>query len=218
MVEDAAEAVEVAPSRRGTRTTPIPECIKPERMHRPSRSRKVEPEPEPEPEPAPAKKAKAGFSAKLFESLASVGGFYGGSAQVEPVIPVVPFEEDQAAEAYGADEPIEPPVGEDERVEAAVAEDEPVEPPVADDEPEAPIAEDEPEAPPVVTEEPVAPEQIEQFVDGSVEGPMHSKSADVQAKADEARQAKLRSKRRSMRGSARLTISRSMPRKTPRTI
>ena len=194
-VEDAPEPVEAGPEvAEEPGQPPIPECIKPGMQAPAEPVAEVEPEPEPEPERAKKTKAKAGFSAKLFESLASVGGFYGGNAQAEPVIPVVPFEEEEPAEPpLAAEEPIEPPAAEDELVEPPVAEDEPVEPPVADDEPEAPIAEDEPEAPPVVTEEPVAPEQIEQFVDGSVEGPMHSKLADVQAKADEARQAKLRS-------------------------
>ena len=219
MAEVEAEAVEVAPQvAEEPAHPPIPECIKPEKDALAEPVAEVEPEPEPEPEPAPAKKAKAGFSAKLFESLASVGGFYGGSAQVEPVIPVVPFEEDQAAEAYGADEPIEPPVAEDEPIEAAVVEDEPVEAPIVEDEPvEAPVVEDKPAEtvvveedviePPVAdyepTEPPVAFEEVafeepgeavqaEEF-DGPMERPMHGMLAEIQAKADEARQAKLRS-------------------------
>ena len=161
---------------------PIPECIKP-----------VEPvaemEPEPEPEPVKKTKAKAGFSAKLFESLASVGGFYGGSAQVDPVIPVVPFEEDEAAEEPVAEvEPIETPVVEDEPVEAAVVEEDVIEPTVADYEPtEPPLAFEE-----VAFEESGEPVQAERF-DGPMERPMHGMLAEIQAKADEARQAKLRS-------------------------
>jgi hypothetical protein len=166
--EPVAEVVEPEPE-------PVAEVFEPEPEPEPEFQPEPEfrPEPEFEAKPAKATKAKAGFSAKLFESLASVGGFYGGSAQAEPVIPVVPFEE-------------EPPVLE-EVAEPTVAEDE-VEPPVTEEAVEPAIAEKGIE-PPVVAEEPAEPETKFE----GVEGPMHSKLAEVQAKADEARQAKLRS-------------------------
>ena len=199
-IVEVAEPVEAEPEVADEPAQPpIPECIKPEEQA----SAEPVAEVEPEPEPAKKTKAKAGFSAKLFESLASVGGFYGGSAQVEPVIPVVPFEEEDLVEPPVAeDEPVEPPVAEDEPIEAPVVEDEPTEAPVAEDEPveapvveedviEPPVADYEPE-PPVAVEEPVEPVQAA-ILDESAEGPMQNRLADVQAKADEARQAKLRS-------------------------
>ena len=173
---------------------PIPECIKPETQEPVEPVAEMEPEPEPEPEPVKKTKAKAGFSAKLFESLASVGGFYGGSAQVEPVIPVVPFEEDEAAERSRLPRlsrsrlPLwrmsrsRLPVVEDEPVEAAVVEEDVIEPTVADYEPtEPPVAFEE-----VAFEESGEPVQAEQF-DGPMERPMHGMLAEIQAKADEAR-------------------------------
>ena len=130
-IEDPAETVEAAieiPRSPRTRNSG---------MHQAGDQAPAEPvaEFEPEPEPAKKTKAKAGFSAKLFESLASVGGFYGGNAQAEPVIPVVPFEDEEV---------VEPPVAEDAPVEPPIAEDEPVEPPVAEDEHmEQPVTEEE---------------------------------------------------------------------------
>ena len=56
----------------------------------------LEPEPEPEPEPAPP---RAGFSTKMFEGLASVGGFYGKVAKAIPAMTAPP-------EQFWADEPI----------------------------------------------------------------------------------------------------------------
>ena len=191
VIEAAPEVVEAAPEvAEEPAHPPIPECIKPEREALDEPVAEIEPEPE----PAPAKKAKAGFSAKLFESLASVGGFYGGSAQVEPVIPVVPFEEEELVEPPVAeDAPIEAPVAENESIEAPVAEDEPIEAPVVEEDViEPPVADYEPTEPPVAFEEPGEPVQAEQF-EGSVEGAMHGMLAEIQAKADEARQAKLRS-------------------------
>jgi len=199
-IVEVAEPVEAEPEvAEEPAQPPIPECIKPEEQA----SAEPVAEVEPEPEPAKKTKAKAGFSAKLFESLASVGGFYGGSAQVEPVIPVVPFEEEELVEQPVAeDEPVEPPVAEDEPVEAPVAEDEPVEAPVVDDEPvEAPVVEEDVIEPPVADYEPEPPVAVEEpgdpvqaaILDESAEGPMQGKLADVQTKADEARQAKLRS-------------------------
>ena len=57
-----------------------------------------EPEPYaawPEPAPAPARAPKAGFSAKLLDGLANVGGFYGRNVQVEPELPDVPVTADE---------------------------------------------------------------------------------------------------------------------------
>jgi hypothetical protein len=161
-VEEEPEAVEEVAEPVQAATEPVAEVIEPE-PELVTLAQVVEPGPEVEPAAPKAIKTKAGFSAKLFESLASVGGFYGGTAQAEPVIPVVPFEDEEQAE--------EP-----------VAEQEMIEPPVAVEEVIAPVA----------AEQLAEPEPAQEF-DASTEGSMQSKLADVQAKADEARQAKLRS-------------------------
>lgn len=133
----------------------------------------------PEPEPAqdetpPARVSKPSFSAKFIESLASVGGFYGKTVEVEPELPPVLSSEEESSqpaemEPVVTDEPEEPDVA-DEPDEPAGAEN--VNAPVADDEP----------AEPIVPNEPVS----------TLEGSMQSKLTEVRAKADEARQAKLR--------------------------
>ncbi len=97
--------------------------------------------------------------------------------------------EDEPVEApIVEDEPVEAPVVEDKPAETVVVEEDVIEPPVADYEPtEPPVAFEE-----VAFEEPGEAVQTEQF-DGPMERPMHGMLAEIQAKADEARQAKLRS-------------------------
>ena len=67
-----------------------------------------EPEPEPEPEPVPA---KVGFSSKLLDGLASVGGFYGRSTPVpeeEPRDEIVAFDEPGSGDAFEPEQEPEP--------------------------------------------------------------------------------------------------------------
>jgi len=164
-----------------------------------------EPEYEPDPEPAPAaSRGKPGFSAKFFESLASVGGFYGKNVAVEPNLPPIEFEEEEPFEPV-VDEQPGPLVEEEpepapavEEQPAAIVEEEPVE--IVEDAPvaeEAPAAEEEPVAVKVPTEpeiELVAETPAETISPPSAtsEGTLNSKLTEVRAKADEARQAKLR--------------------------
>lgn len=124
-------------------------------------------------EPAASAVAKAapGFS-KLLDSIAGLTGFYGSQpVKVEPVIDASPEADDQPVEV---EEPVEEPAAE-EPAEEIVAE-EPVE--------EAPAPE------PVAADKP-AKKTAEQPTRAS-EGSLQSKLADVRAKADEARMAKLR--------------------------
>ena len=128
---------------------------------------------EPVDEPAASAVAKAapGFS-KLLDSIAGLTGFYGSQpVKVEPVIDASRETDDEPVEA---EEPIEEPVAE-APAEEIVAE-EPVE--------EAPAPE------PVAADKPAkktAPQPTR-----ASEGSLQSKLADVRAKADEARMAKLR--------------------------
>ena len=152
-------------------------------------------EPAAKPQKAQAK-ASPGFS-KLFDSLAGLTGFHAQSVKVEPVLPeAAPAEEPRAEEA---DEPeaVEPEAVEDEIVEDVPAEPETVEaeaPEESVEEPEEPVAvDDEPEV-----EEPVAARKEAEPADqteqpsGETEGPLQDKLKEVRARADEARQAKLR--------------------------
>ena len=144
----------------------------------------VEPEAEPvgaifEPEPAdlvsdaPAEPApKAGFS-KLLDNLAGLTGFYGSGYKFEPL---------PAAQADEPPEAVEEPAVQTSPDEPAEAEDEP--PVEAVDEPavEGPIIEQPPIQEPATKHEPAE----------VMEGTLQSKLTEVRAKADEARQAKLR--------------------------
>ena len=104
VVEPAADAV--APIVEEISEMPEPE---PEPEHEPESDPEPEPvavldpDPDPEPslesEPEPAPPAKAGFSTKMFESLANVGGFYGKVARAIPAIAPAP-------EALVDDEPL----------------------------------------------------------------------------------------------------------------
>ncbi|NUR45673.1 MAG: hypothetical protein HOP91_05895 [Sphingomonas sp.] len=138
--------------------------------------------------PAPkAQKSAPGFS-KLFDSLAGLTGFHAQSVKVEPVI------EEPAAEEAVEEEPVEeaaaeePEVAEEAEVEEAVEPEPEPEPVEAEAEVEdEPVAEAEPAKP----AEEVKPRKAEQPSSKS-EGPLQDKLTDVRAKADEARQAKLR--------------------------
>ena len=154
--EEAVDIIEEAVEPEGEAIEA--EAAEPETVIEPE----IAPEPELEPEPeasAPAASAgKAGFSARFFESLANVKGFYGSPTEVELDLDTVEFETNEPVEADATDEP-------DETDEPAALE-ESVEP----DQPSDPT--------PITVSTP--------------EGALHSKLTDVRAKADEARQAKLR--------------------------
>ena len=124
---------------------------------------------------------KAGFSGKFFEALASVGGFYGKPVEIELDHETVslemgeihddPWDSGETPEAIvePASEPVEATVEQASAVSHSAEE-------LAD---EVVTAEE-----PKVT---VPPQSI-----ATLEGSLHSKLSEVRAKADEARQAKLR--------------------------
>ena len=135
---------------------------------------------EDEPAPRPA-------FAKLFDKLTGGGGYYGRSVKFEAEEEEPPV---TAPEAVIEDEPIEP-VAELEEVVEDVVEPEPVaeaEPPVAVvAEPESPV--------PPAEEELVLEDTPDSSLGASspaLEGSLQSKLAEVRAKADEARMAKLK--------------------------
>jgi hypothetical protein len=154
--------------------------------------------------PDSAARAKPGFS-KLLDNLAGLTGFYGHGYTVEPGAPSGhPVEDGPGAEEQVANEPVAEPVPEESET---APEPEPVsyEPGKAVEEPpqaevvEEPAAEASPAAEePSVAEEPLeltappATVQIEDVAPVASEGPLKNKLADVRAKADEARAAKLR--------------------------
>ena len=131
-------------------------------------------EPQPDyaesPDLPPAGERRPGFS-KLLDTIASVGGFYGNVVQMDPKLPSSPSDEAEAAEPVEA-------VEQKEDVEA-VAEADPVE-----------VAEPAAEIEPAAEAEPAKPTK---HSSSASEGTMQTKLADVRAKADEARMAKLRS-------------------------
>jgi hypothetical protein len=148
-----------------------------------------EEEPIDETEDAPARN-RPGFS-KLLDNLVGLTGFYGHGYKVDPTIPGAP---DDQAPMDATDEPApatveEPPAETAAAPEpAAEPENEPVaalgQEPEPAAEPAAEQASDEPAAEPA---EPAAYQSAP-----SVEGSLQTKLADVRAKADEARQAKLK--------------------------
>jgi hypothetical protein len=116
-------------------------------------------------EPEPTADGKPGFSAKLIQGLTSVG-FYGKLVEVEPELPSAPFAEDEPETMAEPED---------------VVTDEPEEAP----EPESAAPEE-----PVAAQEDAIPEPE---IHSATEGALQDRLADVRAKADEARQAKLRS-------------------------
>jgi hypothetical protein len=171
-------------------------------------SAEIEPEPESLAED-PAPKAAPGFS-KLLEGVANLAGFYGQGVKADPVVNVElsTDETDVASQATDPDPP-----------EAAAVELEAVEPEASQTEPFELEAVDQPNEESVAVEPldlelPPNPDEheVEQTVDESVdeqpadeaqeenaseqapvmEGTLQKKLAEVQAKADEAREAQLR--------------------------
>jgi hypothetical protein len=167
---------------------PIPDCIKPQSAEPfavPSGALDDDADAQEEAEAASreprSSHGRPGFSAKFFESLANVGGFYGKNVAAEPTLPPL-SETDDVEEA----QPVIQKAVEEETVEAnePVADEPTSEGPAAEEicpEPEA-----ETEFEPVAEEPPISPPSP------SSEGNLNSKLTDVRAKADEARQAKLR--------------------------
>jgi len=122
-----------------------------------------------EPVAAAVAKAAPGFS-KLFDSLAGLTGFYAQGVKVEPVVPA----DDKPAKRAKAEEPA---------VEEYVAESSPEEPDAKAERQEEPAEQPVDEAP--------AKSQSKQPTRAS-EGLLQTKLQEVRAKADEARQARLR--------------------------
>ena len=159
---------------------------------------------------------RAGFS-KLLEGFANLTGFYGQSVNIDPAVPIEePVEEMAAEEPHVVEEqPVEPdavehqeaaiePLAASEPV-AEIPEEAALEEPAA--EPEAneraldDIAPDDSAEPSTETAEPPAPEIAEASAPEpetipqaapAMEGSLKSKLDEVQAKADEAREAQLR--------------------------
>ena len=145
-------------------------------------------------EPDEPGKAKPGFS-KLFDNLVGLTGFYGHGYKVDEADVSGHIEEQASAE----------PAHEEPTAQIPEVEEEPaaVEEPVVEESPdpvEEPLAEEvtEVEEPEIIEQlEPVAEEApakeiADQPAPVSLEGPLKNKLSDVRAKADEARQAKLR--------------------------
>jgi hypothetical protein len=123
---------------------------------------------EAQPEPTMAEKVPApGFSAKFFESLARVGGFYG-----TPV--------DMNMDAFGVVAPDE--------AEEPSADDPPVEEAVADEAETNEV----PPGEPATAEAELVPDEPAIEITSTLEASLETKLTEVRAKADEARQAKLR--------------------------
>jgi hypothetical protein len=153
----------------------------------------TEPEPETVASPPSESAGKAGFSKKFFESLANVGGFYGRPTGIELDPDTVQFETNELPESEFAEEP--------EVAAEASEEPESAPEPEGDEAPaeaEEPLELDEPETDmpaeatlPPEAEEPAEPAALEPSIQ-TPEGALQNKLTDVRAKADEARQAKLR--------------------------
>ena len=154
-----------------------------------------------------AKPKRPGFSAKIFDALAGVEGFYGNIVKMDPKLPSAEDEDELEPETEPAaafEEEIAPepePVAEAELEEEAPLEtalEDEVEP---EPEPEA-VAEEVVEEP--AREEEIAEGPAEESVEAiakepvvvstsAPEGTLQSKLAEVRSKADEARMAKIRS-------------------------
>jgi hypothetical protein len=129
---------------------------------------------------APADSIKPTISEKFFEKLANIGGFYGRPVEIELDPETVSLETWEAEDAAPDQLPVAElaPADEQAAAEDAAAEDE-----LASTD-EAPVAEEEPR----LSEEPLTDEPNA----APLEETLESKLTDVRAKADEARQAKLR--------------------------
>jgi len=151
--------------------------------------------------------ARPKFSARFFETLANVGGFHGRPVKVELDPSTVSLETWEGEDPVQPEEPVEAedviPAEEPAPVEEVELEDPaPIEEIAAVEEPAtvdqieepAPIEDSAPAVEPAPIEEPTPAEKPAQTIPtpSAVEGNLQSKLTDVRAKADEARQAKLR--------------------------
>jgi hypothetical protein len=189
--EEAAEPAAELVEESAELEEPQAEVVEPE-------AEVLESEPEPAPEPE-AKPRRPGFSAKIFDALAGVEGFYGNIVKMDPKLPskedeLQPepkavkqeAEPEASAEPEVASEP-EPEVEAEEAFEEEMAPEAVVEEVIED-----PIHEEE------IAEEPVE-ESVEAIAKDPVvvtsgpEGTLQNKLAEVRSKADEARMAKIRS-------------------------
>ncbi|HEX6740930.1 MAG TPA: hypothetical protein VF079_03935 [Sphingomicrobium sp.] len=154
-------------------------------------------EPEDGEEHDPDGKSRPGFS-KLFDNLVGLTGFYGHGYKVDPTIPDgAPGQAEPVAEAPA--DPVEAPPAEeasaDELPADEAAAEEPAEPAAEAEQTVAgptvaePIAAEESAEPDALAEEPASEQPFPAPV---LEGPLQTKLTEVRAKADEARQAKLR--------------------------
>ena len=141
---------------------------------------------------------KPTISEKFFEKLANIGGFYGRPVEIEldpDTVSLETWEADEPApetpelaeEPTAADEPAEEFDGPIEE-EAPASVEELTESEEVAEQVEAPVAEEAPES----SEEPQAVEPATNEPSAELEGTLESKLTEVRAKADEARQAKLR--------------------------
>jgi len=189
------EAVEPEPE-------PAAEIVEAEPVEEPAKVVEAEPQPdqveealEAEPQAGEADEAtapiKPTFSTRFFETLANVGGLYGRPVEVELDMETASLESWEAEEPASAQELPSPE-------EPALAQESPSpEEPPSVEEPEPPVEVSSvapPEEPPAIEDEPAPPEQpsSQSKSKPTSEGPLHIKLEDVRAKADEARQAKLR--------------------------
>jgi hypothetical protein len=196
-VEEAAEPAAELVEESAELEEPQAEVVEPE-------AEVLESEPEPAPEPE-AKPRRPGFSAKIFDALAGVEGFYGNIVKMDPKLPSTadelqsePEAVEQEAELEASAEPEvasepEPEVEAEEAFEEEMApEPEPAPEAVVEEVVEDPIHDEE------IAEEPVE-ESVEAIAKDAVvvtsgpEGTLQNKLAEVRSKADEARMAKIRS-------------------------
>ena len=196
-VEEAAEPAAELVEESAELEEPQAEVVEPE-------AEVLESEPEPAPEPE-AKPRRPGFSAKIFDALAGVEGFYGNIVKMDPKLPSTadelqsePEAVEQEAELEASAEPEvasvpEPDVVAVEAFEEEMApEPEPAPEAVVEEVVEDPIHDEE------IAEEPVE-ESVEAIAKDAVvvtsgpEGTLQNKLAEVRSKADEARMAKIRS-------------------------
>ena len=203
VAEQADEVAEDPAEEVAELEGPEPEAVEPETELVEEIAYEPEPEPEPEPE---AKPRRPGFSAKIFDALAGVEGFYGNIVKMDPKLPSEPEPELEVEPEYVEPEPEPEAVVEEET--AAEIEEQAVE---EFDEPEA-AAQPEPEPEPVeelaeettyeeeITAEQPAEEPVEFIAEepavattSAPEGTLQNKLAEVRSKADEARMAKIRS-------------------------
>ena len=196
-VEEAAEPAAELIEESAELEEPQAEVVEPE-------AQVLESEPEPAPEPE-AKPKRPGFSAKIFDALAGVEGFYGNIVKMDPKLPSTedelqpePEAVEQEAEPEASAEPEvasepEPEVEAEEAFEEEIA-------PEPEPEPEA-VVEEVVEDP--IHDEKIAEEPVEESVEAIAkdpvvvtsgpEGTLQNKLAEVRSKADEARMAKIRS-------------------------